>query len=97
MTGQIKAVCASHNAGLCYVDLERGEYILRVDFGLFCDFFLCICSFQAHVLPFVIYAKAKAQYCLLTSMSVLHYLKHVHQTRECMCNSEPEFVGSRDH
>jgi len=50
-----------------------------------------------HVLPFVIYAKVKAQYCLLTGMSVLHYFAHVHQTRECMCNSEPEFVGSRDH
>jgi len=58
--------------------------MLRVDVGLFCDF-ICVCSFQAHVLPFVIYAKVKGQYCLLTGMSVLHYFMHVHQTRECMC------------
>ena len=48
-------------------------------------FSLCICSIPEHVLPFVIYAKVKAQYCLLTGLSVLHYFTHVHQTRECVC------------
>jgi len=62
--------------------------------NIFCELML-VCSVIFFV--YLLISKVKAQYCLLTGMYVLHYFMHVHQTRECMCNSKPEFVGSRDH
>ena len=60
LTGQIRVLYARHNVRQCYVKLKRGEYILRVDVALFCDFFvyllissacIAICNLRKREVP----------------------------------------------